>query len=377
MTSKATMVLLTFAFLLTDCAKKVPAKPVPAVRVEVVTSGTTSGGRIVYSAVAQPKTSTPLAFRGPGYVAEIMTVRASDGRPRALGEGDRVKRGDLVARLRDDEYKDKVGQAAGQVAAARAAAEKAKLDFDRAGRLFATQSITKPEMEAATAQRNATVAELEAAQSSLDEARVGLKDTALVAPVDGDVLKKSVELGAFMAPGTPAFVIGDVSAVKVVLGLPDVALSAVRLGQTVEATTDALPGRTFTARVSRIAAAADPLTRNFDVEVEIPNLDRLWRPGMIASVALDGASAKAGAIPLLPLTAFVPSPAGKDRFAVMVAEGTASRTRAKLKEVELGAVVGNRVAITRGLVVGERVITTGASLLTDGEAVEVLPTEQP
>ena len=59
-----------------------------------------------------------------------------------------------------------------------------------------------------------------------------------------------------------------------------------KLWQEVVVTTDALPGRTFTAKVSRIAAVADSVTRNFDVEVEIPNPDRLWKPGMIASVEL-------------------------------------------------------------------------------------------
>jgi multidrug efflux system membrane fusion protein len=252
---------------------------------------------------------------------------------------------------------------------------KARLDFERATRLFTTQSVTKPEMEAATAQRDATVAELAAAESALAEARVGLQDTALVAPVDGDVLEKNVEVGAFTAPGTPAFVVGDLSAVKVVVGLPDVALHAVALGQPVETTTDALPGRTFTAHVSRIASAADPTTRNFDVEVEIPNGDRLWRPGMIASVAITSVAGRT-AIPVLPLTAFIGAPGGRDRFAVMVAEGTGREVRARLREVDLGEVVGNRVAVVRGLAAGERVITSGASIVTDGETVEVLPKEE-
>lgn len=375
-TTKTSHLLLASACLVTACAQKPPAKPIPAVRVEVVTSGTDASGKVIYSAVAQPKTTVPLAFREPGYVSQLMTVRASDGRPRALGEGDRVRRGDVVARLRDAEYRDKVGQAAGQVAAARAAAEKARLDFDRANRLFATKSITKPEMEAATAQREATEAELAAAQSGLEEARVAHKDTALVAPLDADVLKKSVELGAFMGPGTPAFVIGDISSIKVVLGLPDVALPAVKLGQPVVATTDALPGRTFTARVSRIAAAADPVTRNFDIEVEIPNADRLWRPGMIVSVAIGNTNPQA-AIPRLPLTAFIAAPGVEARFAVMVVEGDSSMTRAKLRQVEVGDVIGNRVAVIRGLTAGERVITMGASMVTDGERVEVMPTEVP
>jgi len=372
---KTNRVLLAAACVLGACTQQNPTKPIPAVRAEVVTSGTAASGKVVYSAVAQPKATVPLAFRGPGYVAELMTVKASDGRPRALGEGDRVRRGDVVARLRDTEYRDKVGQAAGQAAAARAGAEKARLDFERTTRLFATQSVTKPEMEAATAERDATVAQLAAAASALAEARVGLQDTALVVPVDGDVLKRNVEVGAFAGTGTPALVIGDLSSVKVVLGLPDVALRAVALGQPVEATTDALPGRTFTAHVSRIASAADSTTRNFDVEVEIPNGGRLWRPGMIASVAITGVAGQT-AIPVLPLTAFIGAPGGGDRFAVMVAEGAGREAQARLREVDLGEVVGNRVAVVRGLAAGERVITTGASMLTDGETVEMLPKEE-
>ncbi|HZZ83963.1 MAG TPA: efflux RND transporter periplasmic adaptor subunit [Anaeromyxobacteraceae bacterium] len=343
---------------------------------EAVASATGASGTVVYSAVAQPDTTVPLAFSGPGYVTQLMTVRTSDGRSRAIGEGDRVRRGDIVARLRDSEYRDKVGQATGKVAAARAAAEKARLDFERATRLFATQSITRPELESATAQRDASRAQLAAAEAALEEARVGLRDTALVAPVDGDILKKNAEPGAFMGPGTPAFVVGDVSKVKVVLGIPDVALQAVRLGQPVRVTTDALSGRTFTARVSRIAAAADPVTRNFDVEVEIPNPDRLWRPGMIASVDVGSVEARAAA-PLLPLTAFVQGPGGKDAFGVLVVEGDGANARAKLRQVGLGDVVGNRVVVTRGLSAGERVVVVGASMITDGERVEVLPTEEP
>jgi RND family efflux transporter MFP subunit len=179
-----------------------------------------------------------------------------------------------------------------------------------------------------------------------------------------------------MGPGMSAFVIGDVSSVKVVLGLPDVALQAVKLGQPVAVTTDALPGRTFTARVSRIASVADQTTRNFDVEVEIPNPDRLWKAGIIASVEFGGVDPQA-AVHLLPLTAFVQGPGGKDAFGVLVVEGDGANARAKLRQVDLGGVVGNRVTVTRGLAAGERVVVVGASIITDGERVEVLPKEEP
>lgn len=373
---RTSQVILMTTCILAGCSQHPPPKPAPAVRVEVVSSGRGASGKVVYSAVAQPKATVPLAFRIPGYVTQLMMVSTGDGMSRALGEGDRVRRGDVVARLRESEYRDKVDQATGQMTAARAAAEKARLDFERATRLFATQSITRPEMESATAKHDAARAELASAAAALEEARVALRDTALVAPVDGEVLKKSVEPGAFMGPGMPAFVVGDVSSIKVVLGLPDVALHAVKVGLPVAVTTDALTGRTFTARVSRIAAVADPATRNFDVEVELPNADRVWKPGMIASVELNAAADQA-AVPLLPLTAFVQGPGGGDRFGVMVVDGDSANAPVKLREVQVGDVVGNRVAVTRGLTAGERVVTTGASLVIDGERVEVMPTEVP
>ena len=373
---KARNVLVACMCALAGCSEKPPQKPIPAVRVEPVTAGAGASGKVVYSAVAQPQTTVQLAFSGPGYVTELMMVRTADGRSRAVGEGDRVRRGEVVARLRDTEYRERVAQATGHLAAARAAAEKARLDFERAGRLFATQSITKPEMESATAQRDATRAQVASAEAALEEARVSLRDTALVSPIDADVLKKNAEPGALMSPGQPAFVVGDVSSVKVVLGVPDVALRLVKLGQQVAVTSDALPGRTFTARISRIASVADPSTRNFDVEVEIPNAERSWRAGMIASVEL-GSAAPGATVPLLPLTAFTQGPGGKQSFAVLVVDGDDANARAKLKVVELGDVVGNRVMVTRGLAAGERVITVGASMVADGERVEVLPTEVP
>jgi multidrug efflux system membrane fusion protein len=364
------------ACLLGACSSRPPPKPAPAVRVEVVGLGKAMGSADTYSAVAQAKATVPLAFRGPGYVTELMQVKSSDGRTRAVGEGDRVRKGEVIARLRDAEYRDKVGQATGQVAAARAAAEKARLDFERAQRLFATQSITRPEMENATAQRDGTRAQLAAVEALLAEERLLSRDTRADCPVDGRTMKKSVEPGAYTGPGLPAFVIGDVSSVKVVLGLPDIALHGVQLGQDVVVTTDALPGKSFAAKVSRIAAIADSVTRNFDVEVEIPNPDRLWKPGMIAAVELKSGEGHAP-IPLLPLTAFVPSVKNKEQFAVMVVDGAGTNPRARIRDVLLGDVVGNRVAVTQGLNRGEQVITTGATMVIDGERVEVVPQEQP
>ena len=76
---------------------------------------------------------------------------------------------------------------------------------------------------------------------------------------------------------------------KIVVGVPDTVVRSVKLGQPVDVAIDAFPDRTFHARISRMASAADTITRNFEVEVAIPNRDHLLKVGMIGSLQLANA----------------------------------------------------------------------------------------
>ena len=252
-------------------------------------NGTPTTGGLRFSAVVTPDAQVPLSFRIPGYVVSLKQVRGEDGRMRDIAEGDRIGRGVVLVRIRAAEYQDKVRQASSQAEAAEAIAEKAKLDFDRATRLYSSQSITKPDMDAANAQYDSSQSELRAAEAGTSEAQVALRDTAVVTPFDGDIVKKAVELGSFVGPGVPVFAMAKTDIVKIVVGVPDTALRSVKLGQPVEVAVDAFPTRTFQAQVSRIASAADATTRNFEVEVAIPNHDHLLKVGMIASLQLPAA----------------------------------------------------------------------------------------
>ena len=153
---------------------------------------------------------------------------------RDLAEGDRVSAGTVLVRIRSAEYEDKVHQAASQAAAAEAVAQKAKLDFDRATRLFASQSITKADFDGAQAQYDATQSQVKAARALTSEAEVALRDTSVVAPFDGEIVEKAVELGAFVGPGSPVFVVARTDLVKIVIGVPDTALPSVTLGEPVD-----------------------------------------------------------------------------------------------------------------------------------------------
>ena len=369
---RTTIALLIATFAMAGCDRQKPLhQPPQAVQAQKIELQPGTAGEVRFSATVAPDMEVPLAFRVPGYVVSLKQVRGQDGRMRDIAEGDHISRGAMLVRIRASEYQDKVKQASSQVEAAEAAALRAQLDFDRATRLFAAQSITKPEMDSARAQYDATQAEVRAAKAQNSESQISLGDTSLVAPFDGDIVKKSIDLGAFVGPGTPVLSLANTDIVKILVGVPDLAIRSVKLGQAINLEIDAFPNRKFPAHISRIASAADPVTKNFDVEVAIPNHEHLLKPGMIGSlhIATDGEPVETAAM-RIPISAVVQSPDGS--YGVFVVSGSAGGAIARLRPIGIGAVAGTDVTVTNGLAPGENIITTGANLLKDGQRVEVL-----
>jgi multidrug efflux system membrane fusion protein len=138
-----------------------------------------------------------------------------------------------------------------------------------------------------------------------------------------------------------------------------------------------MSGAAFAGRVTAVAPAADPQSRVFDVEVTIPNRDGRLRPGMIGTVVLGSAriDRAASGQPRIsvPLTAIVRAGEDEKEYALLVVERQGDGEIARLRRVGLGDVIGNGVTVTSGLILGERVIVSGAQLLADGEAVRVIP----
>lgn len=345
----------------------VPGRAKVAVRVHAVgRASAASGSR--YSATINPATRVEVAFKVGGYIEAVARVRGIDGRPRLLQAGDAVKRGLELASVRRSDYTQKLAEAQAALAEASAAREQAQIDFNRASKLAGT--ISQAEVDAARVRLDASVARSEGARVRVSEAQTALGDAAVRAPLDGVVLQRFVELGTLAAPGTVAFSVADTSSVKAVYGVPDTVLETLRLGSPQALTLEALPGVEQVGRISRIAPAADAKSRVFEVEVTLPNPKDEIKPGMVASLKLSGAP-QAAPVAVLPLSAVVRSPSGKDRFAVFVVDDKAGVARRR--EVELGEFLGNLIPVKTGLAEGERVVVMGAALLSDGEPVEVIP----
>ena len=342
------------------------ARPVRVWRAEPAATAET----LRYSASLQPREQVAVAFKVSGYVQDILQVSGADGQPRAVQQGDVVKRGTVLARLRDDDSRERVNQARAQQAEAAASLDKARRDHERAERLYATQSLTRPDYDAANAAFEMAQARAAGARAQLETAEISWRDASLAAPMDAVVLSRSVEAGTLAAPGTVAFVIADVRRVKAVFGVPDRMVPALAPGQSLAVKAEAAD---TVGRISAIAPSADPQSRVFMVEVTIDNPTGALKPGMVASVIVDdGAPAAADAKqPGVPLSAVVKS--GDGKYAVFVVEGAGETSTARLRPVSLGEIAGGRIRVASGLAALEPVIVSGATLLVDGEPVRIIP----
>jgi RND family efflux transporter MFP subunit len=373
--TKSILVVVAATSCVSACSKVegIEAKPPRPVRAQAVTMAAAPTG-IRYSATIEAFQEVPLAFKASGYVDDLIRRKGADGRLRVAQAGDQVSRGTILARVHEAEYQEKVNQGRAKMAEGEASLRKASLDLERAKTLFAADSLTKPELDSAQANFDSAQARVTSARAEIELALSALRDCTLVAPATGILLERKIEVGTLVGAGTVGFVLGDVSAVKARFGIPDAAIGTVKLGESIGVTVDAVGATTFTGRVTSVAPIADPQSRVFDVEITIPNADGRLRPGMIGTVALGVPSSSAQDRPLtVPLSAVVRSTTEPDKYGLMVVERQGDTEVAHLRTVELGDVMGNGVAVTRGVASGDRVIVTGASLLADGDPVRVIP----
>ncbi|MFZ5450697.1 MAG: efflux RND transporter periplasmic adaptor subunit [Thermodesulfobacteriota bacterium] len=331
------------------------------------------GGEVRYSANIQPYSRIELAFKSAGYLVGIFQVKGVDGKMRNVQEGDYVRKGTVLAQVRKSDYQAKLSQAASQLASARANLQHADLDFGRARNLYAANSMTKSDYDKAQARYGEALGTAGAAAAQVQEARIALKDASLKAPVHALVLKRQIETGDLANQGTVGFILANTEQVKVVFGVSDLMLQHLKLGAALTVTTDALRGREFKGLVTSVAPSADPKSRVFDVEITIPNPQQELKVGMIAAVSVPTALAPK-AVTVVPLTAIVRSKAKPEGYALFVVEEKDGKQMARYRDnVELGEVYGNVITVTKGVKIGEPVIVTGATLVTDGQPVRVIP----
>jgi RND family efflux transporter MFP subunit len=345
------LAVLAISLLSAGCSGRSPAAPpTAAADAEPVRAAAVEDAHVAAQAravgVLVPRDEVRLAFKAGGVIDDV-TVDA----------GDRVRQGQVLAVLKRQEIDAAMDQATEAV-------EKARRDLERARRLRADEVATDEQVQDLTTAYNVAAANLQTARFNARFARIE-------APADGVVLQRLAEKDELVQGGQPVLVVGSTSGGWVVrTALVDRDIVRVQAGAAAEVYFDAFPGRPFPGKVTQVAAAADPLTGTFDVEIEVAPQGARFVRGLVAKVTL-GLEEPAGsgrASTVIPLTALVEADGTTGTVYVLDAAGKVARRR----QVTVGAIVGDRVVVHAGLARGQRVVTEGAAWLSDGRAVRVI-----
>lgn len=329
----------------------------PPVAVETVAArADTLAERVAVTGSLAPKRQAEVRSEVAGTVAAV-----------AVTEWVPVRRGDVLARLDPRETAAALAAAKAEAARAEAGAARAVRELARCERLRAAGLATQQTLDDARTERDAALAAAEAAKAQLAYAESRHDKSVLRAPLDGVVAYRGVNAGDYVenmgAP--PLFRIVDNSLLDLTVTVPSAWSAAVRAGQRLVFTTDAVPGRVFAGAVAHVNPAFDEASRTLKVIAEVPNPDGVLRGGLYVSGVIEtGARPDVLQVPREALQVW--DVAARRAEVFVVADGVARRRR-----VATGAVSEATVEIVEGLAAGERVVTRGAFNLRDGDRVRV------
>ena len=270
-------------------------------------------------------------------------------------EGQTVRRGALLATLNATEIDAQVRQAT-------QGRDKLRRDLQRAQHLYADSAATYE-----TVQNLATA--LEVAESDLEIAHFNQRYARITAPLSGRIAKRLAEPGELVGPGTPVYeLIGEHRNSYVLrVGVSDRDVLHLALGDSATVQLDAYPDAPFTATVTEIAAAADPRTGTFEVEVTLAPGPRDLRIGFVGRVKLY--PSRQPPYYQLPMDALVEGEG--QRVTIYTLDGEA---RAQPRELRVLRLLDSSFVVAAEDLLGvQEVITSGAHYLTPGRAVAVVP----
>ena len=287
-------------------------------------------------------------------------------------EGDRVRKGQLLATLEATET------TAG-AAAAQAGAEEAKraLDealarkkladatFQRYSRLFSEQAVTRQEFETRQTEQEVAAEGVARAESRLSQARSTARAattmadyTRVVAPINGVVTNKAVDRGATVFPGVPLMTVEGEGEYRLEVQAPESIKQRIVVGQSVEVKLDG-SDQTRSGRIVEVVPIVDPASRTFVTKIAVTG--KGLRTGGYGRAFFPAGTVKG---------LLVPAGAIVDRGALTSLWVVDSKEIARMRLVKTGRRIGDRIEVLAGLSDGERIVTKGVEKVIDGAKVE-------
>ncbi|WP_082508242.1 efflux RND transporter periplasmic adaptor subunit [Burkholderia sp. Leaf177] len=344
---------------LAACSKKeappVVLRPVVAVAAEADTKGSQSS----LPGTIESRYSTPLSFRVGGKIIE-----------RRVRLGDRVKAGEVVARLDPADNTKNAASAAAQLSAAEHQLTYAEQQVTRDRAQAKENLISRSQLEQTENAYAAALAQRNQAQAQAALSQDQLKYTTLTADKAGVITAEQADTGQNVSAGQAVYNLAWSGETDVVADVPETALASLAVGQNATVTIGALAGKKFAARVREVSPAADAQSRTYRVRLTLEAPTPEVRLGMTADVTFAQTAASASGTPTqsftLPSTALFH--AGKLPAVWIVRADNAL----ELRRVEISRYGERTVTVSQGISAGDRVVWQGVHTVSAGEKVRVV-----
>lgn len=366
----------------------------------------------VFSGRADASRRVELAFQVSGLLENL-----------PVSEGERVKKGDLIAQLRQDEFEARLKTLQGQleqgraelaalrlgvrpevrrqreadVRAAEARLNNARTELDRYARLLPRRAVSQAEYDTAETRYRVALEDLEAARQVLEEgsiareedilaqeaqvralegrvveADIQLRDSTLRAPYDGVIAQRFVEQGQTIQAKEPVVRFQDVEEIEIVVDVPESVMTTdIRTADIVQMLAEFTGGvgREFPVDIREVSKVADPVTQTFQVRTAMQSpSDMQVLPGMTANVRVVYRRANVLGDPIMvPISAIHKESSGEQVAWVLGPNQSVTR-----RPVKLGEAAGGQVEIVEGLNPGDRIAVAGVTFLREGMKVRDL-----
>lgn len=349
---------LLFALLLLQACDQAPeTQEAPARPVKTTTVNESAiGKQWTFSGTAEDALETDLSFRVGGKIIAF--------------PGDQIGRkfaeGDVIARLDPADYELELRQARANLEQVRANYVRSKADMERNEQLFERGVISRGELDQIEADFKSYDAQLKASSKQLDIARKHLSYTVLHAPFDGWIGSVDANVHQNVSSGQAVVSFNAGRQMKMIIAVPDLLITQVHEGDSVDVIFDALPGRTFQGKVMEVGVNSKQGS-SYPVKVYLDNEEKLLRSGMSGHVNFTNHTDK-NACYYIPAIAVTGNPNGV-RSVWVVDKKTSTVTS---RQVTVGQLTAMGLEIVDGLKPGEEIVIRGVSRLKEGLKVRLM-----
>jgi len=287
----------------------------------------------------------------------------------AAREGDAVRRGRPLVRLRLDNLELRLAARVADLKEAQARLSLATRNQTRAQDLFASEVISRQQLDDAISEFTAWQGRVESLQAEIARVEDDRERSVLRAPYDGVVAAERTQVGEWLAVGDPAMELVGLDDLEAVVDVPERYYADLKVGAGARIGFESLPGFEIEGKISAIIPRADPRARTFPVKVRFRNRERKVGVGMLAQVVFPAGAAVPATV--VPKDAIVRR--GDDAMVMRIADDGGVEP----VPVTLGTAVGDWVAVDGALERGQRVITRGNERIFPGQKVAGQPVEYP